>query len=225
MGAEEGGLCSTESSGLKAPSRSPLCHLSEDRGGTATVFVFRQQQGGGKWASSAARGTLCIFRLNGTYPRSSPPSEDRGLVWYLHLNTGVSSCLQERLHFRCGLQPPASKCHGSPPSSLHSPTPSLPSPILRGRLCSLASSLSLCGKVLVVTLPPGGKKRPGRGSNGRKRVTTGWPPTRQQGMSLLSPGPALPPVGSHIWLCPSGVCESYPELTSDSYPLPAPWLL
>lgn len=56
-------------------------------------------------------------------------------------------------------------------------------------------------------------------------VTTGRPPTRQEGMSLLSPGPALPPVGSHIWLFPSRVCESYPKLTSDSPPpLPAPWL-
>lgn len=42
------------------------------------------------------------------------------------------------------------------------------------------------------------------------RVTTGRPPTRQQGMSLLSPGPALLPVGSHIWLSISG-CVSHTQ--------------
>lgn len=54
-------------------------------------------------------------------------------------------------------------------------------------------------------------------------MTAGRPPTRQEGMSLLSPGLALPCGALTFGYFPEGnVCESYPKLTSDPPLLPAP---
>lgn len=201
-----GGASAPQSlSGLKAPSRSPLPleRVARDQGGPGRVCV-QAAAGWRKWASSAARGTLCIFWLNGTYLYQ---------VHQVRTGSGCGTCIwtqvlaavfREHLHFRCGLQPPASKCHGSPPSPTHPHTSLFPLPFSDA---GSAFASSLCGKVLVVTFHPGGKKRPGRGSNGRKsddRVATHQ---AAKGCPSSASGPALPPVGSRL-LCPQG-CVSH----------------
>ena len=58
-----GCLCSTESSGVRAPSCSPLCHPKvwpEEQGGAAIVFVFQAAGWRNMLLCPSARGTLCI---------------------------------------------------------------------------------------------------------------------------------------------------------------------